>query len=367
MAHVRDRWTDPNPSGTKPKRVPNARWGKGKRWQARWIDPTGADRSRAFATKDEAEVHVASVVAGVPAAAASGLTLATWARGWQGQQIDHRPTTARNTATHLARIIDTMGSRDLAGITRADVQAAVAAWSGELAATTTRATYTTLATVLRAAVRDDLIAKSPCVRIKLPPVERGRIEPFSRAQVDAMRDAMTPHLASMVTVGAATGLRLGELRGLTEDRLTRTTLTVDRQRTIDGLGWGPPKTPAAHRTISLPAVARDAIRDHLKTYGHGPDGLIWRTMDDRPLRHQVGVQSWERARDRLPEGTVPARGGWHDLRHFCASLLIAKGLSVRLVADWLGHDDPSITLRTYSHLWPTDQRAAADAIDAALG
>jgi integrase len=41
---------------------------------------------------------------------------------------------------------------------------------------------------------------------------------------------------------------------------------------------------------------------------------------------------------------------FHTFRHTCASLLFEQGRNVRQVADWLGHADPSFTLRTYVHL-----------------
>lgn len=67
-----------------------------------------------------------------------------------------------------------------------------------------------------------------------------------------------------------------------------------------------------------------------------------------------------------PPVWLPPRSGWHDLRHFNASLLISDGLSVRAVADRLGHEDPAETLRTYSHLWPGDEDRAVAAIEIAL-
>ena len=63
----------------------------------------------------------------------------------------------------------------------------------------------------------------------------------------------------------------------------------------------------------------------------------------------------------LPTGTR-----FHDLRHSYASALIAAGVSVRAVASALGHADPGMTLRVYSHLWPSDEDRTREAIDAAL-
>ncbi|MET3901708.1 tyrosine-type recombinase/integrase [Paenarthrobacter sp. 4246] len=62
--------------------------------------------------------------------------------------------------------------------------------------------------------------------------------------------------------------------------------------------------------------------------------------------------------DQLAQGrTLPLEGigtfTLHDLRHFYASGLIADGCDVVTVQRALGHAQPSITLNTYSHLWPT--------------
>jgi hypothetical protein len=56
----------------------------------------------------------------------------------------------------------------------------------------------------------------------------------------------------------------------------------------------------------------------------------------------------------------------HDLRHTCASLLLAQGVSPRVVMDVLGHSQLSITMDLYSHVMPNALRDAADAMDRAL-
>jgi integrase len=58
---------------------------------------------------------------------------------------------------------------------------------------------------------------------------------------------------------------------------------------------------------------------------------------------------------------------FHDLRHTCASLLLAQGVSPRVVMDVLGHSQLAITTDLYSHVMPTALREAADAMDRALG
>ena len=72
---------------------------------------------------------------------------------------------------------------------------------------------------------------------------------------------------------------------------------------------------------------------------------------------------WRPAVARL---NLRPRSGWHELRHYHASLLIADGRSPRAVADRLGHEDVAETLRTYSHLWVDDEERALAATEQAL-
>jgi len=61
------------------------------------------------------------------------------------------------------------------------------------------------------------------------------------------------------------------------------------------------------------------------------------------------------------------RSRLHDLRHSCATLLLAQGVSARAVMETLGHSQVSLTLNTYSHVLPALQQDAADKMDAILG
>ncbi len=57
---------------------------------------------------------------------------------------------------------------------------------------------------------------------------------------------------------------------------------------------------------------------------------------------------------------------FHDLRHACASLLLAQGVSPRVVMETLGHPQISLAMNVYSHVIPALQRDAADRMDALL-
>jgi integrase len=59
--------------------------------------------------------------------------------------------------------------------------------------------------------------------------------------------------------------------------------------------------------------------------------------------------------------------GMHALRHFYASTLLAHGVSIKELADYLGHSDPGFTLRTYTHLVPSSYERARLAVDGVFG
>jgi integrase len=63
---------------------------------------------------------------------------------------------------------------------------------------------------------------------------------------------------------------------------------------------------------------------------------------------------------------LPETTRFHDLRHSCATLLIAQGVHPRVVMEILGHSNIATTMNTYAHVLPKVSRDAADKIDALL-
>ena len=93
----------------------------------------------------------------------------------------------------------------------------------------------------------------------------------------------------------------------------------------------------------------------------GPGGLqlvAWTSDTDYLMR------SYWNPSARSPG--IPVGEALHALRHYDASVLIAAGLSVKVVSDLLGHTNAAQTLNTYAHLWPTDDDRTRQAVDDAL-
>lgn len=70
------------------------------------------------------------------------------------------------------------------------------------------------------------------------------------------------------------------------------------------------------------------------------------------------------------EAGIKYRGradGMHALRHFFASMLLAQGVSIKELAEYLGHSDPGFTPRTYTHMVPSSHERARLATNGVFG
>lgn len=226
--------------------------------------------------------------------------------------------------------------------------------------------------IFRSAIRDRRIMANPCEGTRLPRVERRRIMPLTTTQVETLREQLPEELEALVTFAAGTGMRQGEIFGLTRNRLrllgTNPAVVVDRQlltRPGRATEFGPLKTRGSYRTIPLPATVVDALNAHLAARDIGDDDLVF-MLDGRPITRQAFGHVWRPVAKLagLSEATGP---GMHALRHYYASLLIRYGESVKTVQARLGHASAAETLDTYSHLWPDSDDRTRDAIDSILG
>ena len=225
-----------------------------------------------------------------------------------------------------------------------------------------------MSTVFKAAVASRRIASTPCVGIRLPEKVTTKVVPLTVEEVFAIADEMPERYRAMVILSAGTGMRQGEVFGLTLDRVRflERKVVVDRQlRGVDDEGrpvFGPPKTPTSDREIPLPSVVADALAEHVKKFPPGEDGLLFTVPAGTPMRKSSFWTVWS----RVTEDAGVEGQGFHALRHHYASLLIRAGESVKVVQARLGHKSAQETLDTYAHLWPDSDERTRDAVDSSL-
>jgi integrase len=350
-------------------------------WRARWRTPDGESRSKTFKRKVDAENHLTSVqhsklTGGYVDPSAGRVTFKTFAEGWRAAQV-HRPQTASQIETNLRRhVYPRIGHRPIGAIRPSEIQGLVKSLSGgtdqrQLAPATVDVIYTWLATIFKAAVLDMVISKTPCQQVKLPAVEHKKVIPLPVETIEALIDAVPVRFRALIVLGAGTGVRISEALGLTNDRIDwmRRTLTVDRQLTgIDADRsplFGPVKDKKNRpRTIPLPQTVLDELSVHVGRFGLGPADLLFTGTRGGPMGRTTFSEVWMAAAGPLG---IPLGDGYHQLRHFYASVLIRAGESVKVVQERLGHTSAQMTLDVYSHLWPEDEDRTRAAVDAVLG
>jgi integrase len=160
----------------------------------------------------------------------------------------------------------------------------------------------------------------------------------------------------LVQLVAETGLRISEALALSWGDVGDCAVRV-RRGVVKGT-IAEPKTRAARRSVPLTAGVARQLRERrvfaeLAHGRSGDDDLVFATTTGKPY-DRCNLQR------RVPRPAMLAAGidrkgwGWHCLRHYVASKLIARGEPITRVAAWLGHASPAITLGIYAHVVPGD-------------
>jgi len=342
-----------------------------RRYEVRLRDPSGREYSRTFRTKREAEAFEDTQRADRARGAwldprTGEMAFGAWAKEWLDSDPGKSPSAlARDETILRVHLLPTLADRPLASISHRDVQALVASWAVHAKPRTVRRQYDTLRAILNAAVKADLIGRSPCRRVKLPAFESNPRPVLDAAGLARLAGAVGAEIGAMVYVGAVLGLRWGEVAGLrvrSVDVLGRT-VTVDEQRTRGLRGHmvtRQPKSEAGHRTLSAPPWLMDMLAEHLGRRGltaAQPSELVFVTAEGEGLdyshwRQRVWLPAIERA------GFTGLQ--FHDLRRTAATALVTERIDIKTAQVRLGHADPATTLGIYAQATKQADRDAAE-------
>jgi integrase len=293
--------------------------------------------------------------------------VAQYATQWADARPHRTSTAVRVRSLIKKHITETrLGSRRLADVRPSEVQAWTTDRSQVLAPSTLRLLVALLRSVFSAAVQDRLIGSSPMTaRLSLPRSESERVVPLSVAQVQKLADAVPDRCRAAVLTQAGLGLRIAELLALRVQDVDflRRSVRIESQLTQDGQHRVPPKTPRSRRTIPLPQMVAEALAQHIAKYPPAEDGSLFTTAEGNLYRqehYRARVINPAVVKAKLPEGTTS-----HALRHHFASVLLQAGESVVAVAEYLGHEDATLVLKTYGHLMINSEDRMRRAVDAA--
>lgn len=237
---------------------------------------------------------------------------------------------------------------------------------------TIRNHHAVVSSALHQAVRWGWMRENLAERAKPPRIAQRRVHAPSVENVRSVIEAAEerdPRLAALLMLAALTGMRRGELCALRWSDVDLVLGELDVSRSVvvvnGGLAEKTTKTDRG-RKVALDEVGvavlvqhRARLADWARQAGGelGGDGFVFSPQVDgsEPFRPDTVTGFFMRVRDGL--GLKDVR--LHDLRHFTATQLIGAGVDVRTVAGRLGHSDPSLTLRVYSHAIEERDRAAA--------
>lgn len=223
------------------------------------------------------------------------------------------------------------------------------------------------------AIRLRMITVNPCTGVRLPKDDRinepMRIIPLGQFQ--SMVENMTEHYQPVTKMMLYTGLRFGEITALQKEDFTTLGATsvvrVTKAWKEDGnhrFFLGPPKTPKARRTVSLPRPAVELMAPILEDLSDGEQ--VFKTLQGRQIRssgyHKVWKPAWEKLRVDKMNRPRP-----HDIRHTHASMMLANGMDMYELSRRLGHESVKTTVDRYSHLVEGAHARGASIADSAFG
>jgi integrase len=274
--------------------------------------------------------------------------------------------------------VPTLGAKNLADLSPSDLRAYLATRvDAGLSPTTARYHHAVLRAALAQGTRDGILARNVAALVRAPRANRFEINPLTAEQARwLLKHVQGDRLEGLYTVALALGLRQGEALGLawTDVDLVAGTLRVRHalQRVDGRQQLVEPKTSRSRRSLVLPAFVTQALGDHRhrqleERLNAGPrwqeSGLVFTTRVGRPLPGEGVTRNFYKVLRR--SGLPPMR--FHDLRHSSATLMLARGVSMRVVMETLGHSTITLTMNTYAHVLPALQREAAQRMDAVLG
>lgn len=237
---------------------------------------------------------------------------------------------------------------------------------------------------LKYAVKIKTIQSNPAVNVERPRKEKFIGSFYDKKEINTLFDIIQSHpLEVAIKLAAFYGLRREEIIGLkwTAIDFENNTLTIQHTVTecnLDGkhieVASDTAKTDSSLRTMPLVTNFREMLLAKKEKQEHYRK-LCGRSYCKEYLDYIFVNEMGERWKPRyLSDGfkRILEQNGlrrirFHDLRHTCASLLLANNVPMKKIQEWLGHSDFSTTANIYAHLDFQSKISSAEAMPTGLG
>ncbi len=267
-----------------------------------------------------------------------------------------------------------LGDLAISKIGAAEIQAHYNAMLDKgLSARTVRYTHAVLRSALNQAVKWGLLYRNPVELVDLPKHKKEEMKVLTPAQAARfMETTIFSKWKALFSLMLASGMRPGEAFGLkwADIDFERRRVHVQRALSKGKGGWSleEPKTAQSRRSIPLPASVIKDLLEHRETQDaekkratlYNDNGLVFAGDTGEPPCKQTILSG--HFKPLLKAAGLPDIR-LYDLRHTCATLLLAAGENPKVVSERLGHASVTLTLDTYSHVLPDMQEKAAEKLE----
>jgi len=295
----------------------------------------------------------------------SSQSVADYLRAWLENYVAPavEATTFTSYETNVRRIVPILGRHRLDKLRGIHLQQCYKRLlESGLSPRTVAQAHRVLRRAFNQAVSAGIIARNPCKEATPPRAENRKMNVLSAAQAQRLIAGSRDHrhhalfvllLTSGMRVGEATGLRWQDVD--LDARKTVIRQTVRREKG-KGLQIAEPKTDRSRRSVFLAPGAVAALRRHRwhqksERLKAGPawvdEDLVFCTQTGGRLDPGHIIKS---LRALLRTLDLPDQLTCHDLRHSCASILLAQNVHPKVVQELLGHSSITVTLDIYSHV-----------------
>lgn len=252
-------------------------------------------------------------------------------------------------------------------------------YNSGLTANTIKHYHANIHKALKYAVKMDIIPSNPSEKTDLPKLKKFQAGFYNVKELEELFKAFKgDRLELVVNITAYYGLRRSEVLGLKWDSIDfdKKTITI-RRKMVSKTGNGHEeifvedqlKTKSSVRTLPMIPHIEQMLKERYfleKHYSYMLKGDFDRTYDGFVCRDNFGkliTPNYVTQHFAIVLNNAHLRHiRFHDLRHSCASLLLANGVSMKAIQEWLGHSTFNVTADFYSHLDYNSKLASAETI-----